>query len=72
MVVDDEHGVGAFVIEPGSDRARARLVVRHEPDERRAGETDERRHSGDPQESGFSENGRRLEHLGGVEVADVG
>jgi hypothetical protein len=52
--------------------ARASLVVRHEPNERRPVKTHERRRWGDLQEPRVAENRRRYEHLRGVEVPDIG
>ena len=72
MVVDDENGADAYIAEPRRDRACTRGVVRHEPDERGAAETDICRHRGDLEEPSVSENRRGLEHLRGVEVAYVG
>jgi hypothetical protein len=57
VVVGDEHGADAFAIEPGRDRARTSLVVRHEPDERRPVKTHERRRWGDLQEPRVARTG---------------
>jgi hypothetical protein len=63
VVVDHEDGPQSGLLEPPGDGARAGGVVRHETDERRAAEADERGHASDLEQTGLAENRCGLEHL---------
>ena len=72
MVVDDQQLPRSDTGEPVGDRARADAVVRHEPHQGRAVQAGERGHGRHLEEAGLAEDRRGLEHLRGVEVAEIG
>jgi hypothetical protein len=72
VVVDHEQLLHTCLHEPRGNRPRTDAVVRHHSHERRTAQSHEGRKRRDLEQSRLREDWRALEHLGRVEVANVG
>ena len=72
VVMDDQRGRERIHIEPPGDRGRADAVVRPEAHERLPVQSRERRDRGDLEQTRLTQDRGTRQHLGRMEVADVG